>query len=222
MASGNFTVRLKSTDPKEIKKFQAVLKNPEAILKQIGVVLLGEAQKAFREQALDDEKWPARYGGKVPHVNVAGLISDFIAGRSNPPARRFQPRPAGIDTGMTLRSLTPSKAITTIPYTVQVKSNTDGAAALQNGAITTQLLTKQVKKRLAEWMKHSRRRAKRERGRAQPMRMEDAAAQSLGWLFSKKSLKTHSVPRPFLGITREAEAKIIRITGGEFVKEVSK
>ena len=222
MASGNFTVRLKSTKPEELRKFTAVLRNPDRILKQIGIVLVGEAQRAFREQALGDEKWPARYGGKVPHVNIAGLVADFIAGRTRPPARRFQDRPAGMDTGMTLRSLSPQKAITMIPYTVQVSSKTDGARAMQNGGRTIQYLTKQVKARIGEWMKHSRRRAKREKGRAQPMRMEDAAAMGLGWLFSKKKLITNSVPRPFLGITPDAEAKIIRITGGEFVKEASK
>jgi hypothetical protein len=101
---------------------------------------------------------------------------------------------------------------------VKVASNTPGAASMQHGGVTVQLLTKTVKDRLAAWMKHSRGRVKREQSRSQPRRAEDAVALRLGWLFSKKSLKTTSTPRPFLGITKDAETKIIRITGGEFVK----
>lgn len=218
----DFVLKLRSINPKEIRRVEAVLKNPEKILKQIGVVLLGEAQKAFRDQALGDEKWPERYPGQKVPVNIAGLIGDFIAGKSRPPARRFQNRPAGIDTGQTLRSLSNHQAIVTQGLTVQVQSNLDNAKKMQNGATTVQLITKQVKARLAEWMRMSRRRLKREQGRAQPARAEDAAAYSLGWLFSKKSLKTKSAARPFLGITKEAERKILAITGGEFIKEVKR
>lgn len=219
----DFVIRLRTTDPKEILKLTTALKNPERILRQIGMVLVGEAQKAFREQRLGAEAWPPRYPGqRGAPVNIAGLIADFRAGKSRPPARRFQDRPAGIDTGQTLRSLAPSQSLVTSGLTVQVQSNTIGAKMTQSGGTSVQLVTKQVKERLAEWMKRSRRRAKREKGRAQPPRAEDAAAMSLGWLFSKKSLRTKVTARPFLGVTPEAEAKIIRITGGEFVKETRK
>lgn len=219
----DYVVKLRSTDPKEIRKLEVALKNPDRILKQIGVVLLGEAQKAFREQKFNDEQWPARYPGqKGAPVNIAGLIADFRAGRTRPPARRFQDRPAGIDTGQTLRSLNTAQALTVQGLTVQVQSNTVGAKMTQGGGTSVQLITKQVKERLAEWMKRSRRRLRREQGRAQPARAEDAAASQLGWLFSKKSLKTKVTPRPFLGVTKEAERKIIAITGGEFIKEVKR
>lgn len=218
----NFTIKLKGTDPKQALILKKVLSNPEPILKQIGAVVLAQAQKAFRDQRLGDQIWPARYGGRPPHANIAGIIADFTAGRTRPPARRFQDRPAGIDTAQTLRSLTYSRSVTTEGTTVEIQTNTVGGRAMQEGSESVQLITKQVKKLLAEWMRRSRRRVKREKGRAQPIRAEDYSALNLGWLFSKKSLKTTSAARPFLGITPETERKIIAITGGEFVKAVKK
>jgi hypothetical protein len=218
----DFTVRLNGTDPKQLLVIKQVIDNPEPILKQIGIVLLAQAQKAFRDQRLGDIIWPARYGGRPPHANIAGIIADFRAGKAKPPARRFQDRPAGIDTGQTLRSLTAARAITTMQNTVQVQTNTIGGRSMQEGSESVQLITKQVKKMLAEWMRHSRRRVKREKGRSQPIRAEDYSALNLGWLFSKKSLKTKIAARPFLGITPETERKIIAITGGEFVKATKK
>ena len=216
----DFVLKLKSTKPESLRRMEAVLRNPERILKQIGVKLLADAQKAFRNQEWDGEPWPARYPGQAPpYVNVAGVVADFIAGKSKPPARRFQNRPAGIDTGQTLRSLTAGRAISTEPFAVTVSSNTAGALAMSTGTTSTQLITKQVKERLAAWMRSARKRIKRRAGDHRQPTNEDSAAAKLGWLFSKKSLVTKSAPRPFLGLSKSSETEIMRITGGEFVKE---
>lgn len=216
----DFTIKLRNTNPASLKRMQAVLRNPERILNQIGIKLLADAQKAFRNEEFDGEKWPARYPGqKPPYVNIAGLIADFIAGKTKPPARRFQNRPAGVDTKQTKNSLTVGRAISVDPLSVTVSSNTDGAIAMSTGGTTVQQITKQVKERLAAWMRTAKRRIKRRQGDNRPIRDEDSAAARLGWLFSKKSLVTKSAVRPFLGLSRKSAAEIVRITGGEFIKE---
>lgn len=214
----NFVVRLKGTSPSELKRMDAILKNPNRILKQIGQVLLAQAQLAFREQRFDGQPWPRRYPNQKPfYANVAGLVGDLIAGRNIKPTR-FQDRPAGIDTGMTMRSLRPERAITLDQLSVLVKADSENAGKIQHGSISTQQITKGVKDKLAAWMRKGRRSIKRSQAGYQPIKSKDYAATKLGWLFSKKTLKTQSAPRPFMGVTREIEQKIVTITGGEFVK----
>lgn len=217
MAS-QFVVRLKSTKPSEIRRMEAILRNPVPILRQIGQALLAQALKAFRDQSFDGQPWPARYPNQKPfYANVAGLVSDLIAGRNIKP-QRFQNRPAGMDTKTTFRSLQYDGAIKYDVLSVEVSSNSPNAAKLQSGGISRQQITEGVKRKLAEWMKRGRRNAKRAQAGYRTVAPKDFAATKLGWLFSKKTLITKTAPRPFLGITRSMEAKIVAITGGEFVK----
>ena len=82
-----------------VARIKRILERPEPILRQLGLVLLADAQKAFSDQKLGDISWPARYPNQeAPHVNIAGVVADFLAGRKTPPERRFQNRPAGVDT----------------------------------------------------------------------------------------------------------------------------
>ncbi len=78
----------------KLKGIEKLLANPKPILKQIGAVMLSESQDAFRNQGFEGSKWPARQS-----PNVFGIIADFHMGRRKPPARRFQDRPALMDTG---------------------------------------------------------------------------------------------------------------------------
>ena len=79
----------------KVGRIEKNLDNPKAALEQIGVLMVAESQRAFKEQQFGAKKWDQR----AP-VNVFGIIADFhIGGRAKPPERRFDRRPALIDTG---------------------------------------------------------------------------------------------------------------------------
>lgn len=219
-------------DFKGVLEFQRKLTDAKWIEKRImagiGAIILASAQKAFREQRLGEIPWEPRYPKQAePFVNIAGVVADFIAGRASPPDRRFDRRPAGIDTGLLLRSLTPGQAIGAHGYSVVVGSTNPHASAVQYGALSVQPVTKAVKIKLAAWMKRergARKRAGKQGGIFQTKKgvktqkrttmgqaLRVAAMAKLGFLFKKdvKELRTHSGPRPYLGVTDEAQHKIV-------------
>lgn len=161
MAVGT-VITLEGLDKKALLKIYRVLQQPQRVLKQIGAVVLADAQRAFKDQGLGELKWPARYPKQQPpFVNIAGVVSDFLSGRKKPPARRFDSRPANIDTAQTLRGLTPARAVTTSGYVVTVRSATPQSFRMQNGGTSRQPVTQAVKDSLNEWMKQERRAFKR-------------------------------------------------------------
>lgn len=84
-----------------LDRLREALKDPSDLTKQLGAVGVGSAQRAFKDQALGDLKWPARYEGmEPPFINIAGALQDFNAGRKKPKPKRFVDRPALIDEGM--------------------------------------------------------------------------------------------------------------------------
>lgn len=184
----------------------------QSILKGVGGFLLASAQKAFKDQALGEKRWPERYPRqKEPFANIAGIVADFLEGRKQPPERRFQRRPAGIDTGELLRSLTPGRSMKTETKAVVVGSNVKHAAKVHFGGESKQTLTKDFKDALGEYLKKSRRRTKTAKKKSQPMTARDAASSKLGFLMNKKrtELLTKSAARPYLGVTKEVEDKIV-------------
>ena len=84
----------------KIERWEAALKNPKKALTQIGALMVSESQRAFRAQKFGKDVWQER---AVP--NIYGIISDFHRGVSNPPKRRFEPRPALTDTGRLSKSI---------------------------------------------------------------------------------------------------------------------
>lgn len=195
----------------------------ERVMKGLGGLALSYAQQAFDRQALGSEQWAARYPKQTgAKVNIAGVVSDFLAGKRTPPERRFQDRPAGIDTGLLRRSLTPSKALKTHGFMVEVGSAQQNASAVQFGARQEQHLTKSFVELLAAWMKKSRGNIKRAKKVSQPITAKDAAIQKLGFLFGLakkgKPLVTQSGARPYLGVTNELEDKLIALITEEFME----
>lgn len=84
-----------------LDRLREALRDPSDLTKQIGALGAGSAQRAFKDQALGDLKWPARYEGmSAPFINIAGALEDFNAGRKKPKPNRFVDRPALIDEGM--------------------------------------------------------------------------------------------------------------------------
>lgn len=222
---------LQGLDKRTLFRIEKILQQPERVLKQIGAVVLADAQKAFRNQQLGEIRWASRYPKQAPpFINIAGVVADFAAGRKKPPPRRFDNRPAGIDTGLTLRSLTPSKSISVQGYVVTVRSASPNAATINSGGISRQPITATVKTLLGNWMKTERKSYKRKvkKGLKDKSILQGTAAvkkaalrfgavQKMGFIFSLKTLVTRVGKRPFLGITDESKRKIMAILTGQFL-----
>ncbi len=95
-------------------------------LVRIGALLVIRAQTAFDEQKRGDFEWPER---GVP--NVAGIVEDCERGGSIK-ERRFQERPAGIDTGR-LRSSVAWEIVD--ESSVRVGVNLDYGSLIQFGGL---------------------------------------------------------------------------------------
>ena len=179
----------------KMRRLEEELIRPDAPLKQVGAMLTARAQLSFKEQKLGEHQWAAR---KVP--NVFGIVADFAAGKQ-PPARRFEARPALIDKGatglrgsITWRPLPPDavEVGTVLPY---AKTQQEG------GDVQSARITSDMQKRIGEWL----------RRKGKDWRAE------LGWLcnkkFTGKTLKGKVPPRPFVGITPEDVQDVAEIVG---------
>lgn len=100
-----------------VRGIAALLAKPETLLKQFGTLVALRAQRAFKDQRRGSFVWKER---AVP--NVPGILSDIRRGK-NPPARRFEARPAVVDTGHLAGSIafrvTGAKTVevgTVVPY----------------------------------------------------------------------------------------------------------
>ncbi|HUW15756.1 MAG TPA: hypothetical protein VMW94_01655, partial [Actinomycetes bacterium] len=85
--------------PDDLEKLRDRLKDFEPVFDAIARQLIHTAKRSFQDQAFGGVAWPRRYPRQIgPAINIAGVISDMNAGKE-PPSRRFQDRPAGIDGG---------------------------------------------------------------------------------------------------------------------------
>jgi len=177
----------------KVGRIERNLANPEATLKQIGVLMVAESQRSFKAQQFGDKKWDQR----AP-VNVFGVIADFHAGKRKPAARRFDRRPALRDTGRLASSI----AFQVVGDTVEVGTNLDYAEVHQTGGETeSKPLTSSVRSNLWRWLRKQSSEIKRR----------------LGWVLNKKfrdEKLTQKVPaRPFLGITPQTRKTISKMIG---------
>lgn len=179
------------------EKFERVMKDlidPGVALKQIGILLVAESQRAFKMQQHGDKPWDAR----AP-VNIFGIISDFAQGKAKPAARRFETRPALRDTGRLASSI----AFQVTGNTVEWGTTVEYAAVHQHGGETkSEKMTGTVRRKLWKWLK----------------RQDTEMKRRVGWVLNAKFRDesiTQNVPaRPFLGITpatRKAVAKMIGV-----------
>lgn len=164
-------------------------------LKQIGAMVVAEAQLAFRTQKWGGKAWKPR---SVP--NVMGIIADFYEGKAEPPKRRFEPRPALKDTGRLANTLAWRVKSS---QTVEIGSNLPYAAAHQFGKqVTSKPITANVQQLLAEWLKKKANAKYRSK---------------LGWLLNEKyrdqKLVRNMPKRQFLGLTKQLREDIAEITG---------
>jgi len=168
----------------KIERWESNLDDPRVALKQVGVLMVAESQRSFRDQKHGRDKWEPR----AP-VNVYGIIADFAKG-SKPPARRFENSKTLRDTGR----LSASIAFRVLGRkAVEVGSNLEYAAVLHHGGkIESETITPEVQKSLGKWLKTKK-----------GVGFKD----QLGWLLNKKFTDTKltgEVPaRPFVGITKQ-------------------
>lgn len=178
-----------------VVKLEDVPKRLESLkrgaLVQIGALLESQAQRAFQEQKLGDERWEPRYPNQSePFMNIAGAVSDWNRG-AKIKSRRFQRRPAGIDTGA-LRGSVRSEVV---GDEVRAGSRLPYASQFQFGGISILKVTKSAKQEAARFLLTAKGKQFRDK---------------LTFILNPNlnQLDTELVPRPFLGITSETEEDI--------------
>lgn len=188
-------------------RFRNRLEDPRPALRRIGALMLAESQRSFQDQAYGGERWPARYEGQPePFINVAGALEDVKRGRQIRD-RRFDRRPALVDTGTLRGSLTfrlrGARSVSvgsTVPY----------ASQHLFGLQSTQAVTNVARRTLVR----EYRRFKRGGGE----RFE--AFKKLGFLHTVRQLETNIQRRPFVGIFPGLEQRI-KTTVEDFLAEES-
>lgn len=233
----NLPAHLKALEDR-ITDLQKRLENPSMLLTAWGKLGVAASQKAFQDQAFGGEAWKERYPGmKPPFLNIAGTISDFNAGRSNPKPNRFQNRPALIDEGMR------GGIWGSITFEVQGKdsvlwgTNKPYASVQMKGGTTTMPITGGAKERIANWLLKDEGKKtllkdgkpvkgagfllpkKQKEGAFQPLTKPKSKLVRQGregyvaklWPMLKKDvLTTHVVARPFMGIPQDLADEMLK------------
>jgi len=158
--------------------------NPEPLLQRFGIMMKGRMQSTFEGQGRDGRVWAAR---GVP--NIAGLVSDATKGAANPPKRRFEGRPAGIDTRFLARSIAYGVEGR---HTVRIGTTVQYAKQVHGGGLRIIPVTAQAKQRLYKWIKAARKKVRKGSGTPQDVMM---ARQ--GWLLGVSEISINPPPRPF-------------------------
>lgn len=182
------TVEITVGDAGEIQVLVDQLSDTRELLDAIGVLLLARAQQAFRQQRRGRQVWPPRM---VP--NVPGIVRDLNAG-GFPKSRRFEPRPAVVDTGLLRNSIVSEVAAD--GKSVTVGTTVHYAATQNEGGESDVTLTSTGRRQLTTWLRR------------------DASARELGlgWLFNKPTFVVQVRERRFLDIDRDDRKLIVRET----------
>lgn len=175
---------------------QSSLEDLRPALIEISVHLLSKSQEAFQKQGYGrrpENRWRPR---SVP--NVAGIIGDLNR-NMNPPQRRWEDRPALVDTGRLRQSInwaiTDTEAI--------VGTNVQYAEIHQVGGRSKVRLTRTGKDGLFKLL-----------GETYTDEFVSAGTrqlrEDLGWLLKKRSpnVTVHVPRRPFVGFDDEDEAEV--------------
>lgn len=184
----------------DLGALEGALEDLTPALEQIGVLLVAGAQRAFREQGRG-ERWQER---RVP--NVFGIVSDLARGKT-PPKRRFDRRPALVDTGQLRNSI---DARVSGRDTVEVGTVVPYASLHQFGGTSTARVTPAARRGLARYLKTQRRRRKNSKA-SEADRSRASSALEIGWLFQVDVLEAQIPARPFIEVTDTDREEIRRI-----------
>lgn len=213
------------------------LRDPRRFLVRAGLVLAERARHAFDigVQARGGYAWPAR---AVP--NVIGILDDLAHDR-NPPPRRWDPRPAGVDKGVLRGSLSAQAVHLVSGDTVEVTTNADGASLIQHGGEVDVEVDETLKGKVKGYLARAGTSAKRANAKASnainrgdeaafPTAASKAVAataragdleNALRWLTAPgvKGFTAKVPARPYLAITDEDIADIAELWAGDLLKE---
>lgn len=190
------------------------------LLLDVGRKILEGARHSFETQRLSRVQWSARYPNQKDYqVNVAGAIIDLKKGPIIQ-EKRFNNRPALIDTGTLLASLNEgSGAIQFIDRdTIEVGTQAPGARLMYHGGLGNVLtLESPFKKNLYRYLAQEQYRSPFQRildsydtdSDPEPVSDEgEAVKRYMSWLFSQKTYQAVVNPRPFIGITGKVRKEI--------------
>lgn len=175
----------------------------DQLLDIIGNFMVKRTREHFLKQEFDGKPWKARYSGipKSRRISIAGVIKDLTRS-SDVKGRRLQDRPALVDTGI----LRDSIAFESVGNTVRIGTVVPYAKTHQLGLQPEAIpVTKQVKKRLAGFLKKNER-----------------FGDTLGFIFQEDftSYQPKNVfKRPFLGITADDTKEILEIVD-KFIEDL--
>ncbi len=160
------------------------------LMKEIGKLMKNRARKAFKMQGRGQssaDKWKPR---RVP--NIIGALMDFAKGGRKPLKRRFDSRPAAVDTNILRRSIdfrvvkdNEVEIGTTVPYASKVQFGGEGVFEM----------TAPVRTKLARWLRTPTGKQWRPH---------------FGFLFRRDHYFVDTPPRPFLEYRPEDRDDIIR------------
>lgn len=167
-------------------------------LDRIGVYLRERARSRFQDQSFGGDEWAER---SVP--NIAGIISDFQDRGRSPsaiPLRRFEARPALIDTGTLRKSI--DYRVEDDGATVTVGTNLPYARKMQEGGRSDFRIDAQTGAKL-----------KRLAASAKVKNLGDAerVARRLESVAEVDTFSVDIPPRTFIGIDEEDEDEIMGI-----------
>lgn len=163
----------------------ALAQDATPALNALGAYFTAQSQAAFRNQRLGNKVWPPRM---IP--NVPGIVGDLNRG-GQPKARRFQGRPALVDTGMLRRSITWRVQGSS---SVVVGTNLPYANVHQVGGVTRATVLEPIGKATLREVLSKR---------------PDLG--DLGYLFSKPVVVRRVPARPFLGLQPGDREEVERI-----------
>ena len=171
----------------KLRRLKKGIEDPTPILKQMGLVIVEEAQTAFREQRLGDKVW-----AKPLTPDLGGIIDDLRKGSSIKPRRFVQADKALVRSSRLMKSiawrLIGRKA-------VEAGSNLPYAPTHQFGLKSELEIPTDIHDNLAAFLRKERKR-------------RAGARAELGWMFSLSSITINVRIRPFLGITRRLAERL--------------
>ena len=198
---------------------------PERLLKQVGALMLAQAQRAFIDQKLGTQPWKARYPNQAaPKLNIAGALMDLQNG-ANIKDRRFVDRPAVIDTSHLRQSLSDRHGHLQMlgMWSVEVGTVVLYGGIHQWGGTNTIPITKAIFNNLAAWLKRMTgafsKKSKAASGKAKSyqraQKLQKVGAQVaavnkhlVSIVATQSKYTVRVVERPFLGWTRELSLKV--------------
>lgn len=198
--------------------------NGRSLMGLLGALGVGASQKAFREQALGKQRWPARYEGQEsPKFNFAGALQDWKSGRTNPKPNRFQDRPALIDEGIRGGLLGSLTSKVTGPLEVTWGSPKPYAELQNKGGYVSISYDAATRTRIVNWLLTNPGKGER----AAKFRTAKVSgtknsridyANHISTLLARNPWTQRVAPRPFLGVTAELGQDMIQAVKDYFVK----